>query len=73
MVVAVSSEVPEAPRLELMEQDSKDSAQSSSTSSSSETQPEYNVRCVRVCPREHMEEGKKMEGGELDTRTFILP
>uniref|UniRef100_A0A665W1Z5 DNA (cytosine-5-)-methyltransferase n=1 Tax=Echeneis naucrates TaxID=173247 RepID=A0A665W1Z5_ECHNA len=35
--------VPEAPRLELMEQDSKDSAQSSSsTTSSSETQPEYN-------------------------------
>ncbi|KAF0036026.1 hypothetical protein F2P81_011338 [Scophthalmus maximus] len=41
-VVVVSSEVPEAPRLELMEQDSKDSAQSSGTTSSSETQPEYN-------------------------------
>uniref|UniRef100_A0A3Q3INJ8 DNA (cytosine-5-)-methyltransferase n=1 Tax=Monopterus albus TaxID=43700 RepID=A0A3Q3INJ8_MONAL len=41
-ITAVSSGVPEAPRLELMEQDSKDSAQSSSTSSSSEIQPEYN-------------------------------
>ncbi|KAF7641382.1 hypothetical protein LDENG_00283030, partial [Lucifuga dentata] len=41
---SLSSGVPEAPRLELMEQDSKDSAQSSSTTSSSETQPEYNVR-----------------------------
>uniref|UniRef100_A0AAQ5ZW88 DNA (cytosine-5-)-methyltransferase n=1 Tax=Amphiprion ocellaris TaxID=80972 RepID=A0AAQ5ZW88_AMPOC len=38
----VSQGVPEAPRLELMEQDSKDSAQSTSTSSSSEIQPEYN-------------------------------
>ncbi|XP_008285851.1 DNA (cytosine-5)-methyltransferase 3B-like [Stegastes partitus] len=39
---AVGSDgVPEAPRLELMEQDSKDSAQSTGTSSSSETQPEY--------------------------------
>uniref|UniRef100_A0A7N6FHH7 DNA (cytosine-5-)-methyltransferase n=1 Tax=Anabas testudineus TaxID=64144 RepID=A0A7N6FHH7_ANATE len=38
----MSSEVPETPCLELMEQDSKDSAQSSSTSSSTETQPEYN-------------------------------
>uniref|UniRef100_A0A7N6APT7 DNA (cytosine-5-)-methyltransferase n=1 Tax=Anabas testudineus TaxID=64144 RepID=A0A7N6APT7_ANATE len=41
-MVTVSSEVPETPCLELMEQDSKDSAQSSSTSSSTETQPEYN-------------------------------
>lgn len=39
----MSGGVPEAPRLELMEQDSKDSAQSSSTTSSSEIQPEYNV------------------------------
>ncbi|XP_078144184.1 DNA (cytosine-5)-methyltransferase 3B [Centroberyx gerrardi] len=39
--LVVSSAVPEAPSLELMEQDSKDSAQSISTSSSSETQPEY--------------------------------
>ncbi|TKS76502.1 hypothetical protein D9C73_010591 [Collichthys lucidus] len=38
--VVVSGRVPEAPRLELMEQDSKDSAQSISTSSSSEIQPE---------------------------------
>lgn len=47
VAVAVSGGVPEAPRLELMEQDSKDSAQSISTSSSSEIQPEYNVRRVR--------------------------
>lgn len=38
-----ASGVPEAPRLDLIEQDSKDSAQSSSsTSTGSETQPEYN-------------------------------
>ncbi|CAB1436192.1 unnamed protein product, partial [Pleuronectes platessa] len=42
VVALVSGEVPEAPRLDLMEQDSKDSAQSSSTMSSSEAQPEYN-------------------------------
>ncbi|CAN9515238.1 unnamed protein product [Ophioblennius macclurei] len=39
---AASRSIPEAPRLELMEQDSKDSAQSTSTSSSSEAHNEYN-------------------------------
>lgn len=49
VIAVVSGAVPDAPRLELMEQDSKDSAQSSGTSSSCEVQPEYNVRHVCVC------------------------
>lgn len=43
-MLMVSSEVPESPHLELMEQDSKDS----SPSSSSEAQLEYNVSTVWV-------------------------
>ncbi|KAK1801694.1 hypothetical protein P4O66_022334 [Electrophorus voltai] len=45
------STLPEAPRLELMEQDSKDSAQSSVTSTSTTdtaSQPEYNVHLPHV-------------------------